>query len=93
MGGNIDVIKEFIGNFNWDGPKAFALLGVIAFGIMRKWLLVALVLLVVVVGTNIEKYVLFEYQFNDVTVGASWIVYVVGGVVITLAAFFSLFGK
>ena len=89
----MEMIKEYFSNFNWNGPEALALFGIFVFGVMQKWLLVVLVLIVFVLGSNIEKYIFVYYQFNDVTVGASLIVYVVGGIVIVLAAFFSLFNK
>jgi hypothetical protein len=89
----MEVIKEYFKNFNWNGPEALALFGIFVFGVMRKWILVSLVLFVFIIGANIEKYVFVYYQFNDVNVGASLIVYVVGGIVIVLAAFFSLFNK
>jgi len=93
MDGMKEAFATFIENFNWNGPETFALFGVLTFGLLRKWLLVALVLIVVVVGTNIENYVQFEYFFNDVTVTAPLIVYVVGSVIIAVAAFLSLFGR
>ena len=93
MEGLVNKITEFIKNFNWNGPEAFALVAVVFFLITKRWILIILVLVTVIIGMNIDKYIVLGLEFHGTAISASLIIYIVGAVVITFMAFLSLFNR
>ena len=84
-------IGEYIRNFDWNSSQAIwvAALGM-AF-LFQRWMIFFFIVLIMVLGDNIEKVLVFDYTFNNYTVTAPFVVYAVGGVVVFVMAFLSLF--
>lgn len=89
MGALIDKLKNIFENTNWEGPAAFAAAAIVFLTFMKRWILIALVIVILLVGAGIENYVTFQLEFNERTISASQIVYVAGGIVIFFLALFS----
>lgn len=86
-------VRLWIETFDWKGPEVFVLFGVIVFGVTRRWVPLVLVIATAIVGANIERYVQFTYTINNADITTSFIVYIVGGILIAFAAFLSFFNR
>ena len=85
----IDKIRNIVQTTNWEGPAAFAVTGIIILTFMKRWILIALVIVVLLAGAGIENYITFQLEFNERVITASQIVYIAGGVLIFFMAVFS----
>ncbi len=87
----IQIIGDYVRNFNWNSLEAFWVAALGMSFLFQRWMLFFIIVLIMVLGDNIEKVLVFDYTFNNYTVTAPFIVYVVGGVVVFVMAFISLF--
>ena len=89
----INKFAEYIKSINCEEPEAFAIALIIIFTIMKKWGPLFLVILTMIIGAKIEDYINYDMIINGVPVGASFIVYIIGAIIICFATFLSMFNK
>lgn len=87
----ISNITSNLQNINWEGPAAF-ILGIIAiFALFRKWSLVLLVMLILVVGWGAQDIILMNMDTKDTVISVPLLTYVIGGLAVFILALFSFF--
>ena len=89
----IQSATDYVTNFDWNSPEAFGVAAMIAAVLFRRWTILFTVILIMVVGANIEKVFIFEYEFNQFTVTSPFIVYLVGFIIVFVLAFQSMFDR
>ena len=65
----------------------------IAAVLFQRWMILITVILIMVIGANIEKVFVFELELNQFTVTSPFIVYLVGFIIVFVLAFQSLFDR
>ena len=86
-------VAEFIRNFDWNSPEAFWAAILMATILMQRWGIFFMVILVLVIGANIEKVLVLDFTFNNFTVTAPFMVYLIGAVIVFVKGFLSLFER
>ncbi|MFC1511652.1 hypothetical protein ACFL5H_00460 [Candidatus Latescibacterota bacterium] len=84
---------DYVRNFDWNSPEAFGAAAMIAAVLFQRWMILFTVIVIMVIGANIEKVFVFEYEFNQFTVTSPFVVYLIGFVVVFAMAFLSLFNR
>ena len=91
MEGFVDTIMEHLTNINWEGPAAFVVAVLAVFAFLRKFSLILIIILTIVVGWGAEDIILFNLETDDALITAPLLVYTVGGVTVFLFALYSFF--
>ena len=91
MEGFIDTIIEHLTNINWKGPAAFIVAILAVFAFLRKFFLMLMIILTIVIGWGAEDIILFNLETNNRMISASFLVYIIGGVSVFLLALYSFF--
>jgi len=89
----IQSVTDYIRNFDWNSPEAFGVAAMIAAVLFQRWMILITVILIMVIGANIEKVFVFELELNQFTVTSPFIVYLVGFIIVFVLAFQSLFDR
>ena len=89
----IQSVTDYIRNFDWNSPEAFGVAAIIATFLFQRWMILFTVILIMVIGANIEKVLVFEFEFNQFIVTAPFVVYLIGFVLVFVMAFLSLFNR
>ena len=89
-----NLLDKIIGNLtaiNWEGPAAFVVAILSIFAFLRKFFLVLLIILTIVIGWGAEDLILLNMETNDKIINAPLLVYVVGGIAVFFLALHSFF--
>jgi hypothetical protein len=54
-----------IRKFDWNSLEAFGVIAVITAAVFKRWLILATIVVIMVIGANIEKYSSFYCEFNN----------------------------
>jgi hypothetical protein len=84
-------ITQHLYAVNWEGPAVFVLAILAVFALMRKWGLILLILLIVVIGWGAEDLIVFNLNTKANVISVPLMVYIVGGVIVFVLAFISFF--
>ena len=87
----IDIVIENLKNVNWEGPAAFIVVILMFFAIFRKWILVLLVVLTIVLGWGAQDLILLNLESENTVITVPLLVYLVGGVSVVLLSLFTFF--
>jgi len=87
----INTIIENLKNVNWEGPAVFIVVILMFFAIFRKWMLVLLVILTIVIGWGAEDLILLNLDTENTVVTVPLLVYLVGGVSVVILSLFTFF--
>ena len=91
MEGFFGTIIENLTNINWEGPAAFVIAVLAVFAFLRKFSLILIVILTIVIGWGAEDIILFNLETDDALITAPFLIYSVGGVTVFLFALYSFF--
>ena len=91
MEGFLDIIIERLTTIDWHGPAVFVVAAIAFFALLRKWSLLLLLTLTVVIGWGAEDLILLNLETNDEMISVPLLIYGVGGVTIFFLAIFSFF--
>ena len=91
MSGFIDLILENLRTINWEGPAAFVVAVMAVFVFFRKWSLILLVILTVVISWGAEDLIILNLESKNEVISAPLLVYIVGGLTVFLLALFSFY--
>ena len=91
MEGFFGTIIENLTNINWEGPAAFVIAVLAVFAFLRKFSLILIVILTIVIGWGAEDIILFNLETDDALITAPLLIYTVGGVTVFLFALYSFF--
>lgn len=89
----IQAVTNYITKFDWNSPEAFGAFAIIAAVVFKRWVILATVVAIMVIGANIEKYYTIQIEFNNFTVTSPFIVYATGMIIVFFMAFLSLFNR
>lgn len=89
----IQAAADYIKNFDWSSPQAFGAAAIIAAIMFQRWMIMAVVLIIMVIGANIEQFIVINYEFNNYTVTSPFLVYAIGSVIVFFLTFLSLFNR
>ena len=91
MEGFVDTIIEHLTNINWEGPAAFVVAVLAVFAFLRKFSLILIIILTIVIGWGVEDIILFNLETDDALITAPLLIYTVGGVSVFFFALYSFF--
>jgi len=91
MEGLLDKIIGHLTTINWEGPAAFVVAILAIFAFFRKFFLVLLIILTIVIGWGAEDLIILNLETNDKIINAPLIVYAVGGVTVFFLILHSFF--
>jgi len=91
MEGLIDKIIGHLTAINWEGPAAFIVAILAIFAFFRKFSLVLLIILTIVIGWGAEDIIILNLETNDKIISAPLLVYVIGGIIIFFLILHSFF--
>ena len=87
----LDRIVENLTKINWEGPSAFVVALLAIFAFLRKFTLVLLIILTVVIGWGAEDLIVLNLNTNDRIISAPLLVYIIGGVTVFFLTLYSFF--
>jgi hypothetical protein len=82
-----------IANFDWNSPHAFWICALGAAFLFQRWNIFLAVFVIMLLGENIEKVLVFHYTFNNYTVTPSFFIYLLGAIYISVKTFESMFSR
>lgn len=85
-----NISSNFI-QINWQGPAAFVVAILAILALLRKWSIILLFLLVVVIGWGAQDMIIMNLDTQDNLVSVPLLAYTIGGAVVLIVAFFSFF--
>ena len=91
MEGFVDTVIEHLTNINWEGPAAFVVAVLAVFAFLRKFSLILIIILTIVIGWGVEDIILFNLETDDALITAPLLIYTVGGVSVFFFALYSFF--
>ena len=78
-------------HINWESPAAFVVALIAVFALMKRWSLVLLIVLTIVLGWGAEDMIVLNLTTEDRIVSLPFLIYIVGSVVVFLFAMTSFF--
>ena len=78
-------------DINWESPAAFVIALIAVFALMKRWSLVLLIVLTVVLGWGAEDMIILNLTTEDRIVSLPFLIYIVGSLVVFLFAMTSFF--
>ncbi len=91
MDGFFDTIMQNLKTINWEGPAAFVVAVLAIFALLRKFMLIFMIILTVVIGWGAQDMIIYNLQTNDKLISAPLLVYIVGGIATFILAIYSFF--
>jgi hypothetical protein len=85
-----NISSNFI-HINWQGPAAFVVAILAILALLRKWSVILLFLLVVVIGWGAQDMIIMNLDTQDKLVSIPLLAYTIGGALVLIVAFFSFF--
>lgn len=87
----IDNIITNLTAVNLEGPAAFVVALLALFAFLRKYSLVLLIILTIVLAWGAQDIILLSINTDDEVISLPLLIYIVGGVCVFLVALFSFF--
>ncbi len=87
----VDIIIENLTNINWEGPAAFVVAALAIFAFFRKFTLVLLIILTVVIGWGAQDMIILNLNSDHELISVPFLVFSIGGVTVFFLALFSFF--
>ena len=87
----VDIIMENLTNINWEGPAAFVVAALAIFAFFRKFTMVLLIILTVVIGWGAQDMIILNMDTDNKLISVPFLVYSVGGVAVFFLVLFSFF--
>jgi len=87
----IDTIMYNLESINWDGPAIFVVLILAILIIMRKWSMLLLIVLTIVLGWGAQDLIITNLDSDQELISVPLVIYSVGGGTILLLALYSFF--
>ncbi len=86
-----EILKENLMNINWDGPAIFVVLILAVLLVLRKWSMLLLIVLTIVLGWGAQDLIITNYESNQNIISVPLVIYSVGGGTVLLLALYSFF--
>ena len=87
----IDIFRQNLLSINWDGPAIFVVLILAVLIILRKWSMLLMILLTIVLGWGAQDLIITNYESEQQIVSVPLVIYCVGGGTVILLALYSFF--
>lgn len=75
----IDLILNKLSTFNWEGPAMFTIIFLAFLAIFRKWSILLITLLTIVLGWGAEDLMIMTIETQHEIISLPFIIYCVGG--------------
>ena len=87
----ISKVLSNLQHINWESPAAFVVALIALFALMKRWSLILLIILTVVLGWGAEDMIVLNLTTEDRIVSLPFLIYIIGSSVIFLFAITSFF--
>lgn len=87
----ISTIMRHIKTIDYDGPAMFVIIFLTLLAVFRKWTILLVTLLVIVLGWGAQDLIIMNMRTNSAMVSIPLLIYSTGGVVILLLILFSFY--
>lgn len=91
MEGLLDILIERLTTINWAGPGAFVAAILVVFTFLKKFSLVLLITLTIVIGWGAEDLMISNLETSNDIISAPLLVYAIGGVTVFFLILHSFF--
>jgi hypothetical protein len=88
---NILMHIHTLNKINWEGPAAFVIAIIAVLVLLRKWSLLMMIILVLVIGWGAQDLIVYSLETRHQVISLPVLIYLFGGVVIFIIAFISFF--
>ena len=87
----ISKVLSNLQHIDWESPAAFIVALIAVFALMKRWSLVLLIILTVVVGWGAEDMIVLNLNTQDRITSVPFLIYIVGSAVVFLFVMISFF--
>jgi len=87
----VNMVLQNLKSINWDGPAIFVVIILAVLVILRKWAMLLLVLLTIVLGWGAQDLIITNLESTQKVISVPFVIYCVGGGTILLLALVSFF--
>jgi len=87
----ISMIIQHLRGINWEGPAIFAIILLVLLAIFRKWSILLLTLLTIVLGWGAEDLIITNISNNTDIISVPFLIYCIGGGLILIFILVSFF--
>ena len=87
----VDIIMKNLTNINWAGPAIFVVAVLVIFAFFRKFTLVLLIILTIVIGWGAQDMIILNMNTDNELINVPFLVYSIGGVTVFFLALYSFF--
>ena len=87
----LDLVLHNLKNINWDGPAIFVVIILAVLIILRRWAMLMLVLLTIVLGWGAQDLIITNLESDYEIISVPFIIYCVGGGTVILLILISFF--
>ena len=87
----IDMILQNLRAINWDGPAIFVVIILAILTVFRKWSMLLLIILTVVLGWGAQNLMITSIDSEIAVISVPFVIYCIGGGIIVILALISFF--
>lgn len=87
----IDILLTNLKEIQWDGPAIFVVIILAVMAVFRKWSMLLLIILTVVLGWGAQDLIVTNLESEQTLTSVPFIIYCIGGGTIILLALISFF--
>lgn len=87
----VNLILQHLKEIQWDGPAIFVVILLAVMAIFRKWSILLLVLLTIVLGWGAQDLIITNLESSSKIISVPFLIYCIGGGTIIILALFAFF--